>query len=413
MAIIQVNGSGVTSTSTRNDGGVFIKGISNNNAPITTYKNAGAQFYSFGSTVVSGVNTAAAISSGIFANNSRGLIIRATDIIAGIDNNVLVFGNNPDWNRAVPVQYINTSLSRFPLVRRRIKNYNYGRSIRTEKVASAIRSNKYNRTTGKFSVGFPESSHDFWTPFTLTDALAAYDANNPASYSGSGTTLYDLSDNNNDATLINGVSYTAAGYGTSARFSFDGTNDYMDTPITYGGTNDCSFGCWMKAPNSAQKCGLIGFRSQFVFGSPSITQCLIYLTGDINAGTVGKGLTCHDWSGGYAPGAGTFSISKNRIINGLNTVVCDGNWHHIMVTRSSTSTRLYVDNVLIGESFGATPEINSTTIFKVGVAGNGGSNNLGGFYYTGDIATVYFYDRALTADEVARNYYAFNPAFYA
>jgi hypothetical protein len=51
------------------------------------------------------------------------------------------------------------------------------------------------------------------------------DASNSSSYSGSGSTWYDLSGNGNNATLYNGVSYSTSGSG--GHLSLDASNGYM------------------------------------------------------------------------------------------------------------------------------------------------------------------------------------------
>lgn len=60
----------------------------------------------------------------------------------------------------------------------------------------------------------------------VRDGLVLYlDAANPLSYPLSGTTVYDISKNNNNGTLINGVGYDINNKGS---FVFDGINDYID-----------------------------------------------------------------------------------------------------------------------------------------------------------------------------------------
>lgn len=55
-----------------------------------------------------------------------------------------------------------------------------------------------------------------------------YDATEPSSYPGTGTTLFDISGNNIHGTLMNGVGYTS---GNSGSLVFDGTDDYVKVPI--------------------------------------------------------------------------------------------------------------------------------------------------------------------------------------
>lgn len=59
----------------------------------------------------------------------------------------------------------------------------------------------------------------------LTGCCLLLDAGNVRSYPGSGTTWFDLSGNNNNGTLVNGVTWTSANGGY---FICDGINDYID-----------------------------------------------------------------------------------------------------------------------------------------------------------------------------------------
>jgi len=73
----------------------------------------------------------------------------------------------------------------------------------------------------------PESS------VTTDELFYFYD---PAtSYSGSGTTLSDLSGNNRDATIVGSPGYVA---GTDAYFNFDGIDDYILSPNMYNGIDN-------------------------------------------------------------------------------------------------------------------------------------------------------------------------------
>ena len=64
--------------------------------------------------------------------------------------------------------------------------------------------------------------------FIVRDGLLMFvDAGNINSYSGTGTTWYDLSGNRNDMTLINGVGFSKANSGV---MRLDGTNDYIELP---------------------------------------------------------------------------------------------------------------------------------------------------------------------------------------
>ena len=74
-----------------------------------------------------------------------------------------------------------------------------------------------------------------YNPGVVTSGLTlCMDAANPRSYSGSGTTVYDLSGNNLTTSMINGPTYSS-GY-----WVFDGVDDYIGgnslTTTLTGGT---------------------------------------------------------------------------------------------------------------------------------------------------------------------------------
>ena len=68
------------------------------------------------------------------------------------------------------------------------------------------------------------------------------DAGNTLSYSGSGTTVTDLTGNGNNCTLVNGTSYSTSNGGV---FVFDGVNDYISTN-TKAFVNAMTVSYWVK-----------------------------------------------------------------------------------------------------------------------------------------------------------------------
>lgn len=75
----------------------------------------------------------------------------------------------------------------------------------------------------------------FNSPNIVTNGLVlAWDAANPKSYPGSGTTIYDLSGNGNHGTLYNGVGFSTNYKGI---LTFDGTNDYVWNGLNMSATN--------------------------------------------------------------------------------------------------------------------------------------------------------------------------------
>jgi len=79
-------------------------------------------------------------------------------------------------------------------------------------------------------------------------------------------------------------------------------------------------------------------------------------------------------------------------------MITDGNWHHIVIQTTGTTTSMYIDGVFDGN------------ISESLVVGNGGTNNklffgqsnLGVFPFTGALNDVRIYNRLLTAEEITR-----------
>ena len=88
-----------------------------------------------------------------------------------------------------------------------------------------------NFRRASLKTGFPKSSDFADIPYTpppagdiiQTNLVRNYNAQNPASYPGTGTTWTDLMGSGYNATLTNGPTYTA---GTPNYFSTDGVNDF-------------------------------------------------------------------------------------------------------------------------------------------------------------------------------------------
>ncbi len=208
-----------------------------------------------------------------------------------------------------------------------------------------------------------------YNPRVVSNGLVLYfDAANSRSYSGSGSTTFNLVGTVNGA-LTNGV-----GFGTTNNgyFIFDGANDYID----FGNSSTVqqstgSLSVWAKAssPGSGYR-GIIA--KQYAYG-------LFYVDGV---------LTAYDW--GASQGRST----------GLN--IADGNWKNIVLTYqsgASNATSIYLN--------GASVLTTTITVSNQGL-GNlfGGAEANAGQYAACNISMFKMYNRALTSAEVLQNYNA-------
>ena len=200
---------------------------------------------------------------------------------------------------------------------------------------------------------------------TVTDGLVlALDAANPKSYSG-GNTWTDLSGRGNNGTLVTGVGYTSDNGGS---FSFNGSNQYINSPLTKAAT--CTFSCWASSTN--------------VSNYPMM----------FNAGPSGAGPALY-FTGGY--------IEWNIWDSGNNfalipTSANDGKFHHYAVVNDATSgAKLYYDGTLLGTA----TYRNASGNTNLTIGGNTGS-----FMWNGNISNFTVQNRALSAAEILQNYNA-------
>lgn len=225
-------------------------------------------------------------------------------------------------------------------------------------------------------------------PRIVTDGLIlCLDAGNNKSYSGSGTSWFDLSGNNNNGTLINGPNYTSADKGSIV---FDGTNDYIQLPnnfFAYPSLTTLTISLWFK---STQNTGGTLFGQQNT-NNPSVTSGyvpVIYLT------SLGYVRLEMFWTGN----------TNNTIISSNFSPYNNNIWHNIVATYSSGTQTLYIDGIYINQQSGITL-INYTSIYYYFIgAGWPAGRGLGSTYFNGSISNFYFYNRALSYAEILQNY---------
>ena len=202
------------------------------------------------------------------------------------------------------------------------------------------------------------------------------DASNPGSYAGAGTTWYDLSGNNNHATLMNSPTYDAA----SGSIVTNGTNQYLSVPLFNNSITNVTMQTWV----------YINTPSKGVF-------------------------IANGYGNGYNTGIGnyfendgssaTMLFSNKRWISNTGGIIYTSGWHLVtMVLNGSSTPFIYIDNALQGSSSGYPGE---APITPTGYLTLGAIPGDGGRYYAGKFAAAYFYDRALSLEEIQQNYNAF------
>jgi len=235
----------------------------------------------------------------------------------------------------------------------------------------------------------------------VTDGLVYYvDAGNNNSYAGSGVTWTDLI-GGYDGELKSGASYDSANGGS---IDFDGSNDYATTNYSTlfsdidGGM---SINFWIKTTETAKKAVLGAFNNGFSTGGR------VYINADSDGGaatnTGNIGWWCRD-------------DNLDRLSFSADCDVQDGNWHNITITISGTTSsdiKVYNNSssqaVTIGNS---ALDVNDLAVLTHYVW-LGAENSRGSVSQPADIslACVSFYNKVLSASEVAQNYNALKNRF--
>jgi len=208
-------------------------------------------------------------------------------------------------------------------------------------------------------------------PDVVEDGLVlCLDAGSKRSYPGTGTTWTDRSASGNNGTLINGPTFNSANDGSIV---FDGSNDYVARPNFIGTTSTFSVCHWIKlAANQRTRTIFSNYTSSnrgWVTGISDNSQNVVkfYL-----------GNTVHL----YASSALDVNV-----------------WYLVSVTYDNGNPKIYINETLNNSSSSATvvfgPTLYPNDIGRLGV---------GSQYFNGSIANVFVYNRALTADEIRRNY---------
>lgn len=224
-----------------------------------------------------------------------------------------------------------------------------------------------------------------------TDFLLYLKASNTTSYPGSGTTWYDISGKGNHGTLTNKSASNPVWTGSG--FEFQGSNPYG----TYQNGRYVSFPNYeFPEPSGKNRVTLN------VWFYPTESSYPMILAGtNFNGSTTYQGYQL--WINGTTlygriSGSGTTFVDVPYEFS-LNT------WIHASLTYDGSTARLYINGSLAASTaISVTMNYAAPGLFLIGAQYNAtGATNIGEFY-TGYIAIVRLYSRALSGSEVSAVY---------
>ena len=229
-----------------------------------------------------------------------------------------------------------------------------------------------------FGLGYAHSS----LSYVENDLLLYYDAGIFASYSGSGSTINDLSKNNRNGTIVGSPPWNSAGY-----FTF--SNDHIITPdldqvITIGDEAH-SVEVWINPTNNGVIASHLGQSAVDGGYHNSIIELV--------SGQVEFGL----WTGtGITSTGGTGALSFNE-------------WHQVVLTYGGHGTPVkgYIDGVLVGQTANlnfSSPMDNLASEFRIAFGALDSTSQGDGTYFDGRFGIARVYGRALTDAEIVQNY---------
>lgn len=218
------------------------------------------------------------------------------------------------------------------------------------------------------------NANGYWTSYSLviTSGLKVYlDALDSSSYSGSGTTWYDLSGNGNDVSMQNSgrISWTggATGYFSTGSNGWFSRSNASNVPT---GNSPYTLSVWVQLGSTWSANGMVSVGS---FGVSNQSNAL-------RAGTTNQ--IINYWWG--------------NDISAFSTVSPTTSWFNVVAKFDGTTRSLWVNGVSIGSD---TPVGHNVTNSNIQIAKTYASE-----YLQGNIAQVLIYNVALSGSEILSNY---------
>ena len=231
-------------------------------------------------------------------------------------------------------------------------------------------------------------------PTAVENPYFWYDPGNTDSYPGTGTTLYDISGNGRNAT-VNGSPTHVSGFG--GYFDFDGVNDYILSANAFnGGNNVHTLEVWIRT-SALDECIWSDLGQTTPNASYHFSGCQIN-----NISGIQDRIIVSVWNG---------SNPDDAVANAQGPADL-GTWYQIVRVYDGARVKGYSNGQFTSNGL---PEPfddpTSAWYFAFGHEDSTDILNLPAGMFSGRYGTIRFYNRALSAGEIRKNYEATRPLY--
>jgi hypothetical protein len=236
-----------------------------------------------------------------------------------------------------------------------------------------------NANTGGLIVGRPWSTTSGVITGNLVMSL-------DAAVAFSGATWSDISGNANNATLVNGPTYTATDGGAVV---LDGNNDYIRSPDLYtaiGNPDTFSAGAWVR---------------------PTASGVVLQVTNTPTPETAYHftAIEFIESAGNPVPHFGLWAGAA--ITSDSGTALSYNTWYHMMLTYNGSVLKGYINGAEVASAsvtYNSPHDDALTNHYLLWGAGDSVTNMGDGSYLTGSVGEIRVYTNALTPAQVLNNY---------
>jgi hypothetical protein len=265
-----------------------------------------------------------------------------------------------------------------------VEKYQYALGRNVNPVETFYYNNSYGIEGNAYIL---ENNITNYSTLPITSGLVmAYDVGLTSSYTGTGTTIYDISSNSYTGTFVNGPIFNSSNGGN---IIFDGVNDYISTIApSYIASNNFTVDIWCRPTGTIQNYS----QTSSGFNPPYLSNHRFLLVPDNYSSSNGAGISI-----------GTNGITVIEHGNGnfpapltLQTTISSTVFTNITLVYTNKVPSVYINGVYIKTGIATTATTTYCSFSALGGMAYG--------YYSGGLSSIKWYNKSLSATEITQNF---------